>query len=94
MIQLKLSSLMMSGILLAASGSLALAAPDTDDAQRLQTQQQLEVRQQNQGEDSQIRNRFNDSKGKGEMIRQRNMDGSAFGGSSGNMGGNGGKGKR
>lgn len=90
---MKLSTLITTGILLSSATGLALA----DETQRYNrqelVQQQNEVRINNQGDDYQIRNRLNESSGKGEMIRQRNMNSSFGGGQSGKgMGGT--KGKR
>ena len=77
---MKLSTLITTGILLSSASGLVLADETQGYNRQELVQQQNEVRINNQGEDYQIRNRLNESYGKGEMIRQRNMN-SSFSGS-------------
>lgn len=92
MTTMKLSSLIVSGILLSSTASMTFADEGNRYSRQELEQQRNEVRIYNQGEDSQIRYRFKDSSGKGEMTRQRNMDSSFSGGQPGKgMGGSKGK---
>lgn len=94
MTMMKLSTLIVTGLLLGSISSLTLANENNRYSRQELTQQQNEFRINNQGDDYQIRNRFNESSGKGDMVRQRKMDGSFSGSQSGkSMGGSKGKGK-